>query len=278
LQITRNSRILEAGAKIYAEEEAAGLGPYAALFDQMKISAADLDKFFAKQEQETKRRIEHATPLLQITNEELAAIAKRERAILQINPCAWVHNSPGWICSFHAVNGNWTHTDTANAASTCAIALPNNEANPRVEAYGQGTMGYRSASLETWFNFDIPARPAPATVLVQIYIELHGFYLVRPLTGMASLTADLEAAGYQYGYSWGSVTSHILSLNTSNMGRHDQAHFLQFNMPIGADPFTVRVALKLRATAKRGGAFSVGDFGTGNGNYFKVLYVNTYSQ
>jgi hypothetical protein len=131
--------------------------------------------------------------------------------------------------------------------------------------------------LDAWLNFDVPARPGPATVLVQTYIELHGFYIVRPMTGWANITADLEVTGYQYGYSWASVTSNVLSLNTGAMGRHDNAHFLQFNMPVGADPFTVRVKLRLRASAKRGGAFAVGDFGTGAGNYFKVVYVNTYS-
>jgi hypothetical protein len=35
--------------------------------------------------------------------------------------------------------------------------------------------------------------------------------------------------------------------------------------------------MKLRVTAKRGGAFSVGDFANGAGNYMRVVYVNTYS-
>jgi hypothetical protein len=277
LDQARQRRILEAEAKIFGEEEAAGVGSYAALLERMKIPPAELEKFFREQEREVKRRIELATPHLQLSADELEVIQRRERAILQINPCAWVHNSPGWICTFHAANCGWSHTETANASSACSFNLANNEANPRVEADGQGTMGWRSASLDAWLNFDVPARPAPATALIQTYIELHGFYIVRPMTGWASLIADLEVAGYQYGYSWGSVTSHVLSANTGTMGRHDQAHFLQFNMPVGADPFSVRVTLRLRATAKRGGAFAVGDFGTGAGNSFRVVYVNTYS-
>lgn len=277
LDQARQSRILEAEAKIFSDEEAAGVGPYGALLERMKMPPAELEKFFREQEREAKRRIDLATPHLQLSGEELEVIQRRERAILQINPCAWVHSSPGWICVFHAANAGWSHTETANASSACTFNLANNEGNPRVEAYGQGTMGRRSAYLAAWLDFDVPARPGPATVLIQTYIELHGFYIVRPMTGWASLTADLEVAGYQYGYSWGSVTSHVLSLNTGVMGRHDKAHFLQFNMPVGADPFTVRVTLRLRAVAKRGGSFAVGDFGTAAGNYFRVVYVNTYS-
>jgi hypothetical protein len=274
LDQARQRRILEAEAKIFGDEEAAGVGPYAALLERMKIPPAELEKFFREQEQEAKRRIELATPHLQLSRDELEVIQRRERAILQINPCAWVHSSPGWICTFHAANFGWWHTETANASSTCSFNLANNEANPRVEAFGQGMAGGRSASLHAWLNFDVPARPAAATVLIQTYIELHGFYNVR---GWASLIADLEVAGYQYGYSWGSVTSHVLSLNTGAMGRHDKAHFLEFHMPVGADPFTVRVTLKLRASAKFGGSFAVGDFGTLAGNYFRVVYVNTQS-
>ena len=277
LDEVRQRRILEAEAKIFADEEAGGLGPYAALLERMKIPAAELEKFFSEQEHAARRRVELATPQLHLSKEELEVIQRRERAILQIDPCAWIHSSPGWICRFHALNCNWWHTETANALSTCTFNLANNEANPRVEAYGQGTLGWRSSYAEVWFDFDVPARPAAATVLVKTYVELHGFYIVRPMTGSASFTVDLEVAGYQYGYSWGSITSHVLSLNTGTMGRHDQAHFLDFNMPVGADPFTVRVKLKLRATAKRAGAFAVGDFGTGAGNYIRVGWVNTYS-
>jgi hypothetical protein len=273
----RQRRILEAEAKLFGDEENTGVGPYASLLERMKIPPAELDKFFREQEQEAGRMMKLATPQLQLSREELEVIQRRERAILQINPCAWVHNSPGWICVFHAATSGWSHTETANASNSCSFNLANNEGNPRAEAYGQGTIGWRSAYLDAWFDFDVPARPAPATVLVQTYIELHGFYIARPVTGWASVTADLEVAGYQYGYSWGSVASNVLSVSTGTMGRHDKAHFLEFHMPVGADPFTVRVALKLRARAKRGGAFAVADFGTGAGNYFRVAYVNTYS-
>jgi hypothetical protein len=277
LDQARLRRILEAEDKMFAEEEAGGLGPYAALLERAKVPAVELEKLFSGLEHEARRRVELATPHLQLTREELEEIQQRERAILQINPCAWIHHSPGWICVFHAAGAGWSHVETANAAGTCSFNLGNNEANPRVEAYGQGSLGRRSADVQAWLDFDVPARPAPATVLVQVYVELHGFYVVRPGAGWANVNAELSAEGWQYGYSWSSVSKKVVNLNTGAMGRHDQAHFLQFHMPVGADPFTVRITLALKAVAKRGGSSAVADFATGAGNLFRVVYVNTYS-
>jgi len=87
----------------------------------------------------------------------------------------------------------------------------------------------------------------------------------------------LEAKGYQYGYSWASATLPVLNLSGDAMDRYDNTKHLQFVMPVGADPFLVRVSAKLRATAKSGGTLALGDFATGAGNYIKTTWVNTYS-
>jgi hypothetical protein len=101
--------------------------------------------------------------------------------------------------------------------------------------------------------------------------------VLRSATGSATFRLAVKAEGFQYGFSWGSASSTVLNLSGDTMGRYDGHEFLEFLMPVGADPFVVRVSAKLTATAKTGGALAVGDFATGAGNYIETVYVNTLS-
>jgi len=84
--------------------------------------------------------------------------------------------------------------------------------------------------------------------------------------------------GFQYGWSWASAMSNVLSLSGDTMGRYDGHRHLQFVIPVGGgDPFWVRVSAKLRARVRRGEALAVGDFAAGAGNLIRTINVNTYS-
>jgi len=273
----REKRVLQAVAGVYAKQEKIGLERLGPLLEKVGLRPADIEEFFAAEEQEARRRIEEVTPQLQLTTEELELVQMEERAIRLIDPCAWVHSSPGWICVWHAASCDSSHWETANASGSCVCNTPNNECNPKVEARGQGSKGWRSAFVHSWCYFDIPARPTAATVHVDALVNVHGFYVLRPATGSARVTLELEMKGFQYGYSWATATSSVLNLSGDTMGRYDATRSLQFDMPVGADPFVVRISAKLRARAKRGGALAVGDFATGAGNFIKTIYVNTYS-
>jgi len=273
----REKRLLEVVAGFYAKQEkieVAGLEP---LLKKMRLEPADINKFFKAQEDEARRRIEAVTPQLQLTNEELELIQREERAVALIDPCAIVHSSPGWLCQFYAASCNSTHWETGNASGSCACNTPNNEWNPRVEARGHGSNGIGSAIVRCWCYFNIPGRPAPANVTVYVRIPVHGFYILRSPAGSATFSLALEAEGYQYSWPWAKATSTVLNLSGNTMGRYDANQYLQFVMPVGADPFLVRVSAKLIATAKSGGTLAVGDFATGAGNFIRTSWVNTYS-
>lgn len=276
----REQRIFDEVAGVYEGREKIGLpATLAPIFKKFGVEVRDIQGLFNSQEQEARRLVEMATPQLQLNKEELKFIERQTRAVLVINPCAMVRNSPGWICAFHAASCNWIHSETANATGTCACNTPNNECNPKVEAYGQGLKGWRSAYVHSFCYFVIPARPNPATVHVYSLVDVHGFYVLRSVVGEAGFSLDLEMKGFQYGWSWASATSNVLSLSGDTMGRYDGHRHLQFVMPVGGgDPFIVRISAKLRARAKRGGALAVGDFGTGAGNLIKRIYVNTYTE
>lgn len=274
----REQRILDEVAGVYDGREKIGLSPLEPLLKKFRVGSADIEEFFKSQEQEARRLVETATPQLQLNKEELELIERQTRAVLVINPCAMVRSSPGWICAFHAASCNWSHSETANASGTCACNTLNNECNPKVEAYGQGSKGWRSAYVHSFCYFVIPARPNPATVHVYSLVDVHGFYVLRSVVGLAGFSLDLEMKGFQYGWSWASATSSVLSLSGDTMGRYDGHRHLQFVMPVGGgDPFIVRISAKLRARARRGGALAVGDFRTGAGNFIRTIYVNTYS-
>jgi hypothetical protein len=276
-EYARERRLLEAAAGFYAEQEeieVAGLGP---LLEKVGLESADINEFFRAKEDEARRRIEAVTPQLQLIDQELELIQEEERAVVDIDPCAMVHSSPGWVCQWHAAHCDSTHWETRDASGSCVCNTPNNEWNPRVEASGRGSSGWRSAFVHCWCYFNIPARPAPANVTVYVWVPVHGFYILRSATGSARFSLDLEAKGYQYGYSWAKDTVRVLNLSGNTMGRYDAGESLQFVMPVGADPFLVRVSAKLRATVKGGGTLAVGDFATGAGNFIKVVYVNTWS-
>jgi hypothetical protein len=277
-ELAREHRLLEATAKFYAEQEKAeiaGLGP---LVEKLGRKAGDLREFFKAQEAVAVRRIEEVTPLLQLSEAEIAHFERMRRAIVLIDPCSLVRpQSPEWVCEFTAMSCDfspWT-TDDASATCTCAPAHGQNRCDPRVEARGQGERGWRSAVLDCWCYFDIPARPGPANVDIDVRMNLHGFYVVRTATGSASFRLEVKAEGFQYGFSWGSASATILNVSADAMDRYDSQKKLEFLMPVGADPFVVRVSAKLTVTAKSGGALAVGDFGTGAGNYVETVYVNT---
>ena len=276
----REQRIFDEVAGVYAGREKIGLAPSQALIKKLGVEPAVIGEFFKSQEQEARRLVEMATPQLQLTEEELQLIDRQIRAILVINPCLPAHHSPGWICSFHATSCNFRPSTTANASAGCTCNTPNNECNPRVEAYGQDLKGWRSAYLHSYCYFHIPARPNPTTVQVYAAVDVHGFYILRsgPF-GSAAFSLDLEMKGFQYNHCWATDIRSVLNLSGDTMGRYDDHRHLQFVMPVGGgDPFTVRVSAKLRARARMGGAEAVGDFGMGNGNFIKRIYVNTYSE
>jgi len=273
----REKRLLETAAGFYAKQEKIEVAGLGSLLKSGGMKLAAIEEFFKAQEDEAGRRIEAVTPQLQLTTEELKLFEREEQAVVVIDPCAMVHRSPGWVCLWHAASCNSYGWDTAHASHSCVCNTPNNEWNPKVEARGQGWSGWRSAYVHCWCYFNIPARSAPANVTVYVRMPVHGFYILRSATGTAQFSLELEARGYQYGWSWASTILPVLNLSGDTMGRHDANKYLQFVMPVGADPFLVRVSAKLRARAKMGGALAVGDFATGAGNLIKTTWVNTYS-
>lgn len=273
----REKRLLETAAGFYAEQEKMEVAGLGSLLKSGGIEPAAIEKFFKAQEDEVGRRIKAVTPQLQLTAEELQLFEREERAVVLIDPCAMVHRSPGWVCQWHAASCNSSHWETANALGSCVCNTPNNEWNPRVEAIGQRASGWRKAYVHCWCYFNIPARFAPANVTVYVRMSVHGFYILRSAMGSAAFSLELEAKGYQYGWPWASATLPVINLSGDTMGRHDAYENLQFVMPVGADPFVVRVSAKLRARAKMGGALAVGDFATSAGNLIKTIWVNTYS-
>ena len=147
-----------------------------------------------------------------------------------------------------------------------------------MKTQGWGLKGRSSAYVHSFCYFHIPARPNPATVHVNSVVDVHGFYVLRPVFGSAGFTLDLEMKGFQYGVCWATDIRSVLSLSGDTQGRYDGLQGLQFVMEVGGgDPFIVRVSAKLRAQARRGGALAVGDFGMANGNFIRRLYVNTLS-
>jgi hypothetical protein len=279
LDIERENRILDATARFYAGQEKVEIAGLAPLLEKVGQGSKSLHDFFGAQEEEALQRIKTVTPLLQITEEEIAHFDRIRRAIVRIDPCLMVPpQSPHAVCQWLASSCNSSHWETADALGSCSC-VPNyadNECNPKVEARGQGPNGWRAATAKGWCYFDIPARSAAVNVDINVLMQLHGFYILRSGTGSATFSLKVRAEGWQYGFSWASDSSTVLNLSGDNMGRYDASESLIFSMPIGADPFEVRVYVDLMATAKSGGALSVGDFATGNGNYIDTIYVNTY--
>jgi len=279
-RIEREKRILVASSDFYAQQEKLGVDGLAALLGKSGASAENLTEFFTVQQKVALERVKNVTPLLQLTKEEIAHFEQIKKATILIDPCSLVgHSSPAWKCVFAASHCGSTHWETANAAGscTCAPAMYDNHIEPRVEAYGQGQNGLRQSTAEGWLWFDIPARSGPTNVLVQVYMNLHGFYIVRKAAvGAANFTLIIKAEGFQYGYSWNSKTVNVLNISSDAMGRYDLNQLLEFTMPVGADPFNVRVSAKLTASAKTGGSLAVGDFSTGAGNFIETIYCNTY--
>ncbi len=274
-------RILEEAKKVYERQEKEGLGSFDSLMKELKLEAAAVERLFATQERDARGRLEATTPRLQLNEEELRSIRIEQNRIAVLDPCHIVHSTAR--CQPLASSIVCSHWETPGALGSCSSCTPspwNNECNPRAEAFGQGSQGWRTAQVRVYFYFNIAARPQPAMVQVNVLVYLHGLYVLQTGTfGSSQLTLDLEARGYQYGVSWGSATSNVLNLSGHALGRLDTSRVLNFNMPVGQnDPFLVRVCVALDARAKKGGSSAVGDFGTGNGNFITVAYANTYSE
>jgi hypothetical protein len=279
LDIERENRISDATAEFYARQEKVEIAGLAPLLEKVGKDPRALQGFFGAQEKEALQRIKTVTPLLQLTEEEIAHFDQYKRAISIIDPCLMVPpQSPEAKCSYLASSCGTSHWETADALGSCSCVpgIFDNECNPKVEARGQGSNGWRAANAKGWCYFDIPARTSPVNVNVLVGMQLHGFYILRSGTGSATFSLKVRAEGWQYGFSWAEASSTVLTLSGDNMGRYDAWESLNFSMPIGADPFVVRVYVELMATAKSGGALSVGDFATGNGNYIDTIYANTY--
>jgi hypothetical protein len=270
-------RVLDSVAELYAKHEKGEVAGLAKLLEKVGLKAADFERFYEAQARAANVIVDQATPLLQLNDEELAAIATQERAIRLIDPCLWVHRSPGWECVWNATSCDSSQSVTADASASCTCIVSNNELNPLVRAEGQGSMGLRWANLDGRCYFDVPARPTHATVTVYSMVAVHGFYVLSSGSQWARFTLDLEMTGYQYGVAWATDSVRVIDVSGNDLGRYDQNRSLQLTMPVGADPFQVKVTAKLRARAKSGGAVSLGDFATGNGNYIRVFWVNTYS-
>jgi len=276
----RERRLQEVVAQYYAEQaklEVAGLAP---LLEKLRAGPAEINQFFRAQEEEARRRVEAVTPLLQLHKEEIAMIERTKDAILAIDPCGLVlHHSPGWECSHKAFSFGSSHWEAGNAigSCTCTPGQDNNVFDIKAQAFGQGANGFASAQAKGWFYFNIKARPSAANVTVYVSCRVHGFDILRKPAGSAALKLELSAEAFQYGYSWGSATKTVLNLSADTMGRCDTDFYLQFLVPVGADPFLVKVTAALNASAKSGGAMAVGDFATGAGNYIEITWVNTLS-
>ena len=278
-EYAREERILQARADFYARQEEIEVAGLAPLLKEVMKGPAPLRDFFDAQVGEARRRLEVVTPLLQLSEEELEHINRAKQVVTMLDPCGLVPPlSPAWRCAHVAASCGCNHWETsdASASGACSPAYDDNESNIRAEAFGQGSNGWRYAQAQCWFYFDIPARPAAANVTVYVYNRVHGFHILRTATGSASLRLDLTAEAFQYGFSWGSATKRVVDLSADTMGRTDKNVFLQFMVPVGADPFTVKVTARLAGSAKAGGALSVGDFSTGAGNFIDTVWVNTY--
>ena len=276
----REYRILDEVRNAYEEQEKTSLAPMDSILKKLKLEPKEIEDFFRVQENEAKKRLETAVPKLQLNKEELEVFRKEIHAIGVIDPCSMTLST--WKCQHVASSGYCSHWETANALGSfepCTLAADNNQMNLKVEAHGQGTTGWRSAQVNCYLYFYIPARPQPAMVDVYVRVYLHGFYVLQSAAfGSAQFTLSMKAQGYQYGVFWPGVTSTFINLSGNTMGRYDEVQTLHFKMPVGAnDQFIVQVHTTMTANAKKGGSFAVGDFKTGNGNYINVLWVNTYS-
>lgn len=279
-----HKRVFDNIAAHYAERKKVGLGaPLSSLLAKTKLSVEDLEEFFKAEEKEAKRTITEVTPRLQLRKEELELMERNVRAVIIINPCSAFHSSPGWVCQPQATKCvPDPPLTTGDAVGSCTCSPPagyNNRCDPKVQAMGTGSKGFSSAEVKCVLYFDIPARNNPQTVLVETWVDFHGFYILTPSTGMLASHVSLELLieGIQYGYSWASATKSILNLYGNARGRIDKGEHLSFSMPIGGqDPFQVRVTLTLKASAQAGGASAVCDFASGLGNYINTIWVNTY--
>jgi hypothetical protein len=276
----RQIRLLDEVKKTYEAQEKTSLSRFEPILKKMKLENVDVEDFYKVSEADARSRLEKAVPRLQLTKQELPLVEAETRSVLAIDPCYMVHSTTK--CVQLASSGYCSHWETANALGSCgpSICAPgNNECNPRVEAFGQATGGYRAATVNCGFYFYVPARLLPAMVDVNVRVALGGLYVLQAGTfGSSQFTLELEARGYQYGYSWGSTHLMVVNHSGNTMGRFDDIRNLNFNMPVGAnDPFLVRVSATLNARANKGGSMAVGDFSSGAGNFLKVIYVNTYS-
>jgi len=279
-----NKRISDNIAAYYLERQKVGVGaPLRSLLEKAKLSVEDLEQFYSLEEKEAERTIAEVTPRLQLRTEEIALVQEKIRAVMLINPCSAFHSSPGWICQGLATSSSCDPPllgGSASASGQCASpAYHSNRCDPMVKATGTGSKGLSFAEISCVLYFDIPARSKPQTVWNDVWIDLHGFYILRPSAGMfgSSFSLDLDAQGFQYDYSWASDSKSI-NLSGSATGRVDKDEHLNFNMPIGGgDPYQVVVTIRLRATAFAGGSLAVCDFQSGVGNYVNVIWVNTYS-
>ena len=275
---TRKSRILKNIAGFYREREK-DLGPIGRTLSLAGLKSGQIQEHFTSLAEVANKETIELEPLLQLNATEIAVIERDYRAVLQLNPCLWpTPSSPSWKCSFHAYYcGHAAAKSDTNATTTCTCDIPKNEVNPKVTASGQGTSEYRYSYLHSYCWFEIPKREQAATVDVSVLMNLHGFYILRDLGQYPpTLSLEVEAKGYQYGYSWAEDSIKPLDLSGENQGRIDETKYLHFQMPVGADPFQVRVSAKLFVSARGGGSSSVGDFGTGDGNFIRTSYVNTY--
>ncbi len=275
-------RIADNISSYYSERQKVGIGaPLRSLLEKAKLNVEDLEQFYAHEEKEAERTITELTPRLQLRKEEIALMQEKVRGVILINPCSAFHSSPAWVCQPLATSCSCDPpalVGNASASGQCATpSSHNNRCDPMVKATGTGSKGFSSAEINCELVFDIPARNSPQTVWNDVWVDLHGFYILRPSAGMSGSTfsLDLEAQGFQYGYSWASDHKSI-NLSGNATGRVDKSERLGFNMPIGGgDPYQVVVTVKLKATAFAGGALAVGDFQSGAGNYINVVWVNT---
>lgn len=278
----RELRVSEAAAKLYEQREKDGVSPIVALLEKVGLEATEIEQFFKAREAEAKKEAEVALDQVRdLHPNELELIDREARAIFLINPCLMVgHQSPDWKCSFHAVSCNsqvFKSKNQLNEAS-CVCNTSLNKLHPLIKVYGQGSKGKRNAWVKSWCNFDIPARTKPTTVHVDTLVAVHGSYsLQTSMTTPSKLSLDLRMEGFQYNTSWANANDSVLDLSGDLTGRIDSVRALQFEMPVDAAPFQVRVKATLKASVKGGGSYSVADFATGSSNYLRIYYINTCS-
>jgi hypothetical protein len=225
---------------------------------------------------ETIRRIEGATKILQLNASEMQVIDRNIHAARLINPCYLPAHSPTSRCAYTATICNqWMwKTGTATTSNTCNTSA---ELNPKATANGYGTQGVSHAIVKAYAWFVVtPAYPAAAFVTINPRVDVHGFYIGHSGPYPPRVKLRLVAKGYQYGYSWGQTSEVVVNETGDSMGRVDETRFLNFQMPVGADPFAVLVVAILSVRAKGAGSWAVGDFATGNGNKISIPYVNTW--